>query len=179
MRTLLVLALAATMAVAASARAQTRMMILSGKGTRCLTAQGTHLALAACAGWPSQTVAPNFAVGGLQIGPNCLRRDGGQLLLAPCRVSDPDEVFEIQEATHEIVNSSGVRGCLQLEGGAAEWRTNQPVAIAPCSGLPQQRWLLGVLETAPGRGAKQPNDAEVELHRGDYVPIGGQFLVIK
>jgi hypothetical protein len=174
-----VVVMAVLMAIPAAT--QMRMILVAQSGSKCLTASGSRLVGAACSGEPAQTVTPNFAVGGLQIGGNCLQRAGTALVLAPCHAGDPAEVFELSSTTGELANAQGARACADLTGAPGAWRPNQPIDIAPCSGRLSQKWLVGAMATSPpSKGSAKENDAAHELHSGDYIDLrNGQYLVVK
>lgn len=163
----------------ASAHAQLQEVLVAKRGSKCLTALAGRVVGAACTGNPDQTITPNFSVGGLQVLGQCLRRASWSLTLAPCRAGDVAEVFEVDGTTQEISNAAGARGCVELGGGAAEWRPSQPIDLGPCRGSASQKWLAAMVKTSAGRGAARPNDAQVELRSGDYIVVGGKFLVVK
>jgi hypothetical protein len=167
--------------IAIPTAAQPRMILVAQSGSKCLTASGSRLVGAACSGEPAQTVTPNFAVGGLQIGGNCLQRAGTALTLVACHAGDAAQVFELSSTTGELANAQGARACADLTGAPGMWRPNQPIEIAPCSGRISQKWLIGSTATSPPpKGTARENDAAHELHSGDYIDLrNGRYLVVK
>lgn len=175
------LAIAGVLFHAAAAAGQAQMILVAKSGTKCLAAQGNRVVGAACSGEPSQTLTPNYAVGGLQIGVNCLRRATMVLTLAPCKAGDAAQVFEVSPASNEISSSAGPRVCIDLSGAPGIWRVNQTVALAPCNGTLSERWVVGTIAaSAPPGGSARPNDAQGEVRSGNYVDLhNGRYLVIK
>lgn len=170
------------MAFVLSAHGGTALM--TKKGTKCMTTFGNRLVAAPCTGEFDQIVSPNFAVGGLQIGSQCLRRSNWDLTLAECRSGDPAEVFALNVSTLEISNASGQRTCIDLNGNAGDWQMNQKISLYPCHGGINQKWLPATVKPQPGHGKLRNNDTLGEVQPGDSVkitsgPFAGQYLVVK
>ena len=161
------------------ADAQMGSVLISKIGTKCLSALDGKVVAAACTGGTDQVMTPNFSVGGLQIGFQCLRRTNQDLALAPCKTGDVDEVFELNASTFEISNSSGKKACVDLSESAGDWRPNLPVGLHPCTGRMNQKWLWAALKPAAGKGKAKANDTLGELQTDDYIRTNGQYLVIK
>jgi Ricin-type beta-trefoil lectin domain. len=156
-------------------------VLVSKKGTKCLTAMGSRVVASACTASAEQIVSANFAVGGLQIGERCLRHDKLDLTLAPCDPADSRQVFAFDESRLEISPPSvdSHRLCIQLGGTPGEWRADQEVILTACRGAASQTWMLAELKMAPGRGTARESDKAIELKSGDYIIIDGRFLVVR
>lgn len=166
------------LAVVCDAQAQVATFVVSRKGAKCLTAVGPSLVAAACSGAPEQRFSPNFAVGGLQFGSQCLRRSPSNLLtLAACTAGDASEVFEINDTTMAISSAVPSAGCVSLNG--SDWRDRQPISLEPCAESPGQKWLLATEETTAPPGRKRQSNSFGELHSGDAIIVGERFLLIK
>jgi len=181
MEKILVAAAVATILLASGTSAQS-FAFVSKRGTKCLAATNGRVTGAACVGNAPQLAETDFSFSrfggvGLRLGGECLRRVGRELQVAPCSAADADEAFHIDSATLAISTAAGAKVCIDLGN---EWRAGQPVSLAPCSGVPSQKWLAATLSAAAGSGRVLPNDTVVEVRSGDSIRLSnGQFLVVK